>query len=608
MPVTQPEAPLTIRVGSVTQPEAPLTIRVTGITQPEAPLTIQVVDVDAYDDPGGWWVPRVTLGGVDVTARCTGRIHVEAEEGAARVAEFSLTPTGAPFSAVALLGQAVTIDFSKSDAAHAMLTPVRLFTGRVADPQWDATNGITSLRCADSLIESVDAASRASLDALIAGARWSPHVFDEALQGWDYAQALLSTVPTAVDCDAGGALRMTAWAAKTTPDWTITAPIYQSERLELGAWRDFTNVVTVDFGYRYPVLAKRQLLIDWKYHGYGTCPTALGIPVVTPTMPTVLSAIDATGWEHSIVSEHKTNIWDTLVDDAQWRMWRRYAQTLTERYQLRVSAPGSESLFGEQAATVSAHLEVDFDAAAWEQDPDALPAFTIQSHGEERLSMTSQAEDGRAVADQAIETLIVKARRQILAAHRAHRMRFAVPLNPLLDLPHTIRLQGARITAKGKVSHLVHTMDLYSGEATTEVTLLLSGSGYVGGQADTPVAAPAPPAIPVPVPTGLRVTWGSQIQLYDALGGNTIYPAGFPAIDWEMPGFAVILNEYGLVSPDLPEKPPISEFGGVTFAASENQFLVAAPEIPSADRDPAEAVQQSATFEVAIPEDELVTE
>lgn len=76
----------------------------------------------------------------------------------------------------------------------------------------------------------------------------------------------------------------------------------------------------------------------------------------------------------------------------------------------------------------------------------------------------------------ALEVAYSKARTTLLKAHRNTTVNFRRSLWPPIDLKHTVETTATQIACKGKVSNFVHTIDVQTGEAYTDVTLSLSNS------------------------------------------------------------------------------------------------------------------------------------
>ncbi len=141
----------------------------------------------------GIWDVVVSVDGADVSDRLTGRLRIEAEEGAARIAEFTLLPTGGQLALTDWVGAPAVIDVIQDGSAH------RLFTGLVDHPRYDPATRQVTLICTDARQEKLDALDAASIEALTPGALWSPDVFDGDADGLRRAEDRLSTLPAVLD-------------------------------------------------------------------------------------------------------------------------------------------------------------------------------------------------------------------------------------------------------------------------------------------------------------------------------------------------------------------------------------------------------------------------
>ena len=84
--------------------------------------------------------------------------------------------------------------------------PLRLFTGVIDTPRYDPGSNLLALTCTDDKQNRVAALPREVIDTLIGG-RYTEAVQGAILDGWDYAQARLSTVAASLDISASGGMR-----------------------------------------------------------------------------------------------------------------------------------------------------------------------------------------------------------------------------------------------------------------------------------------------------------------------------------------------------------------------------------------------------------------
>lgn len=588
------------------------------------------------------WRPVVRLGGADVSAGLTGTIEVEIEENAARVASFSLAPASGPVAVTDWVGKPVEIDFADQLADGSAANLVRLFGGVVDVPDYDLASGVTRFSCTDLLQESLDTLTREQIDSLIGG-RWSAAVSGEAATAWEYAQARLASVPAALDLDPWRAPRLTAWAAKTVADVTLGEGdvIDGSAAVRFANRSALRNTTKVRFQYRYPLLKKRVVARAYTY------PFSLGAVVSSgydiPTREMVRQALEGTGWEvvgdinyapvpgvpagvaagegavitgkvyvplfgiPVVTDDGKTAFWSVAQDVADQlcfgysaRIAKRWTQTIDEVYTLTVSAPASVAALGAIASDVAAALENSFDTAAWEAGPPAaargnamrwgsivdgpVPEVPAPHLGEAAMPYAGDPATDRAAANNAIETLVARARSEILGAHRLNAVEADLPIAPHLDVVHTLRIATAALTAQGKLRRVRHTMDMESGKAVSSIEIALSRTEATGAQTDTPVTVPVAPAPALPGPPGWA---GSVIETW--VGRSIDTPVNLPS---NATGF--FTNLANLNSPNYN-------------AAAETypvQLVVESPEIEPDSRDNRE-VPIAASYSVAIPDDTL---
>ena len=152
------------------------------------------IGTTGINDQAGIWSAIVTIGGADWSARVLGDIRIDAEEGAARVADLSVRPLiETEFTIADWVGTAVLIDIADmSTGSPASVS--RLFTGVIDTPDLDLKSGIVSLRCTDDLQNVVDGMTVEAIDAAIPGGYASPVVFDPAARGWAHSQDRKSVV------------------------------------------------------------------------------------------------------------------------------------------------------------------------------------------------------------------------------------------------------------------------------------------------------------------------------------------------------------------------------------------------------------------------------
>lgn len=485
------------------------------------------------------WVAVVSVDGIDRAGQVLGEIVIEAEEDAARIADFTLRPPpGTPLDLAGWTGLPVTIDVADwrtGSARYAM----RLFTGVVDLPQVDIASGTVSLRCTDDLQGQVAALSNAQILALIGG-RESAAVFDPAARGWAFAQDRLSTVAASLDLSPYGVPRLTDWAPKVTPDLSYdeTAILDGSLRVEIADRASLVNTVEVAFDYRFPRVKADAYAVAYEFvnmtnfaafvsaggfflqraaveAALSAAGASLVVPVAYEPLPTTSVPVGAGFWTPGPADgELCMGFTATVSFD--------FSQEITEQHRITVQAVKSVAAVGVRRKTIRGALQGEYPdltaaetaAILYKADITSIPPTDTATPA---AGMVTEADvtlapgTDRDAADAAMEALIDVAKVDIHRAHRGNSVGGAVPCNPAIDLDKTLAIAAGGVTARGKVRRLVHRLDPDAGTAVTEFALALcSIAGYGITHDEDATAAPAgtsPTSTPVP---------GSPLVVYNS--------------------------------------------------------------------------------------------
>lgn len=547
------------------------------------------------------WDVRLMLGGVDISASLTGQVNIEREEGAATLAGFLISLDPGPVNPADYIGKAVEIYYRHWDGGW---QETLRFVGQVIRPQYNMQERLISCDCSDRLQDAIEALTVAEVDALTGGT-WSADVFEtpEGRSRWDYAQERMSTRPASLQKSVAGALQVINWVA-TAPAHVFPAgsvidqsmdwiPVELSERV---------NVVELDLDYRFTRLRERHQEFTWRH------PMIIGdsiedsfciwkdLSTETPDIGMITEACNGAGYQAILAGANWVRIPPTgsycdpivgwvnpyvdLLLGGDWTAARRWAQSITEQYKLRVESPVSIAQAGEvirrdriAAETESdreqAFLDAEFTAHEPDATEDAIGDWVIDLREDVRLT------GGFAVG-------VGMARTQVLGAHRGNRLAFQLPTADTLgiQLEQTLRVEdeigGQSIRCAAKLYSLVDEWSFDDGSALTSLVLAVSqGGGDVG--VDDPVIPPTPPdSTPGGSPTTL-ITLGTQIGGY----------ISSPPFDEALDGFSGNLSGPGSGAELYPRR-----------------MQVTAPEIPADNQDEL-PVEQLATYRVAIPNDLL---
>lgn len=531
------------------------------------------------------WGILVEVGGVDVTASVIGEVTVEAEESAARVADFSLhQPPGTVFVPASWSGRPVRIylnDMSAGVPASQML----IFSGVVDLPQVEPRGGQIRLRCTDNRQGAISALEKAAVASLLAGSRYSPAVFAAGATALQHANDRLSTLASALDLAPDGALRVTPWAAKTPADLSFTDDqvLDESVSVDVAERGSLINSIKVDFGYRFPRIKAEGYLVSYNPLALNHTSFAYWVRAGNYLLQraAVEAAIGAAGG--SIIEITWINLPTKAVVipgaggvpagawlpnppvDAQYCLGFSavvsfdYAQKVEETHQITVYNPVSVATVGVVSSSMSGALEgVYEDTVAVEQNillyREGVTAIPPKNIAPVEIGLTNSvngtltADSDRAAANAAMETLIAIASTTIHASHRQHAVKAAVPANPALDIDKTVAIDAQGVTARGKVRRVVHRLDPSSGSAISEFDLAVCSIAGIGiSHADDAIAAPAGTsagttnALMPPV-----VTWNGLA------GQDQVITIEFPGVEEaeRARGAVTIVSEYRAAIPE----------------------------------------------------------
>lgn len=510
------------------------------------------------------WQAVVVIDSVDRSSSIIGQITVEAEESVSRIAKFTLRPPSGPVSAGDWLGVSVTIDYKTLNSAGAPLSQDRIFTGIVDQAIYDPQTQLTSFDCTDDMQGKFEAMTQATIDGVVTGARWAESVFGEYKDGWLYLENLLETIPAGIDYNADGTtLTQADFAAKVTPDFSFTESqiIDDSMSYSLAPRRELFNKTVIEYDYRFRRLKHREHGFSWSFKstvfGWSFC-NYLADSHEMPTREMVTSAAEGAGWgvQYPIaftkLLESGTycggTVWaitealrDSLVTAAGWTAAKRWSQEVTEKYTITVDAPQSVSWLGTVQFDEFASGQTETSEEGWQDDIATPTGARTDSLGD----MVFDKYD-RTASDNDIETLVARARTEILRAHRGNWVEGKVELQPTIERYHTVKLDGGNLVGQGKVFMITHEMDSNTGEATSIIRVAVSLNGGAASGGDSAIIAPtAPNTDPVTAPpatsTSLQThlggkagaavydeTWDGFTGNYTALtGGAEVYPRRF---------------------------------------------------------------------------------
>lgn len=565
------------------------------ITWPSLPDSITVEPVGEQPQPGvpysfplglAWrWRLRVRIDGVDFSHRLVGTVKVDREEGVAGLADFTLMLDGV-FRREDWYGRPVIIDYISESLGGRLIS--RRFTGRITLPKLNPRSRLLICECSDALQQRVGAMEVAQIDALVGGV-WSADIFDavEGRSRWDYALERLSSRPASMDCSALGDIRVTDWQRAETPYFRFgfDTTLDGSVKVELGDVSKMINVVEITFTVRFPRLHQLNRSYGWVHPGMSGFTGIQGFcayrhdTTELPDRDMIQGAVESSGQRmlggsYTLLPPTGVycnppmpwiNRFTDLVLAASFSAGRRWSQTVTETYTLRlVHTPGVDAS-GENVSRESVSLEVGRDRGSeWESG-----AFSGGSSGHE-----DAREDERRL--NAGACVMQQGRVKLWQAARTTTLMFETLTSMALglDLIHTVELDDQGAFGIGKCRRIYDTFDLDSGMAATAIGVAIMDGG--GGNSDDLVM----PAYSTSQPIS-----GGATALPTQLGGRSTSPP----FDDERDGFA---GNYSMIDNDVGQEP------------YPRRFAITAPEIPETLRDE-HKVSITAEYQVAIPADPL---
>jgi hypothetical protein len=522
------------------------------------------------------WTARCIIDGVDVSAQLVGQASVTADEGAARIAQLTLLPPSGTIAPLDYVGKTISLDYVL--IIGGVPVPRRLFTGRIDTPDYNPATTLLRLDCVDDLQNRVAALDRSVIDTLVGG-KFSTAVQGEILDGWDYAQARLSTVAASLDAGASGGMRVTPWqGVGAWATWGADDLLYQRPRVTYPQRSTLVNRVDIEFDYRYPRLRQRYTTLGWSGTNLDMAPNGWQYP----TQQDILGAAGGSGWQVTLGTfwpapasvPHSSGGFiipaEGSIDMAVLHMTQRHRQTVTESYALTVTAPESVAANGELARALRGALSSEFDGLAWESALDVPPL--IPGGGE----MDWAPDAPRADADYAIETLLDQANVRILGSHRSARVVNAVLCNPELDLDKRIAISTAEMNAAGKVASIIHMLDFDAGSAVSEFAIACFGAGGAG--IITPDTLAPPDA---PDEAAETQSWPGEVPpLWVNTYGVTPYSETLVGLLLNPPETISVENVPGVGNQSFPN--PFYVAGSYPVTG----FRVTMPGVDDADRNP----------------------
>lgn len=559
----------------------------------------------------GWDATLSVAGRIIPTNTITGQINIQRSENNASLMDVTLLSTAGVQTIEFLQGKPVFLDVHTSAGTH------RLYTGVVDIPEIDLIDRKITLKCTDKRTEQINSQLRNVIANI---GFFSPLVFPDIKDVADELEQRLTTTPVSVDFDSYGNYTLTSLFPKATADFVLddNEVYYRDPEVQLSSRGRIINKVNIKFEYRYQRLHHVVRSFEWRSPIADSISLLLRDAYSMTFRTAISSAIEAAGWPiqgtinftpiwqsgwysgigwstvrfsgtttpaldsdgvqlkdsagNFVFTTQKSSVTDfgpMYAMAASWQATTRFAQTITEKATLVVTAPQSIAQFGEIISDESFSSEDSFDVTVWED----YSVYNNTGNGSGSYNFDQDA--NRAGMNSAQVTVLNKARTTILRSHRDTKVSFSKFLWPQIDLRHTVELTTDVLQTKAKVYSISHMLDVLNGEAVTSVSLALFKSQ--GSASDTSFA---PSSKPVD-----SVTYSSQvITLGNRFGED---PNTIAAQEW---------NGY------IGNRIPNSSLFRTQFS---EQFIVDTPAIADSLRNE-RVLAANSSYTVSIPNDILI--
>lgn len=230
-------------------------------------------------------------------------------------------------------------------------------------------------------------------------------------------------------------------------------------------------------------------------------------------VPIYEPVLDANGKQiQDVIRRVITDTSSHLCIGASWTSARRFTQTVTEKYQVQITAPQLISKFGAIDSYDQVDITDEFDSSYWENSD-------VVSLTNENFFIDKDTQRYRYL--QAMQVMLNRARTNLLKVSRDVVVNFRTKfLKPQLDLYHTVEIDvddklpsdsgDPHFNAKGKIGSYQHVIDFDSTEAYTDVTLYLSKAD--GSTTDTTqFAILVPPQDPSYIGSKRTISLGTHL-------------------------------------------------------------------------------------------------
>ena len=523
------------------------------------------------------------IGGVQIPSnQIHGAISIIRNENSAALMDFTLINLTGAIDLNQWHGKRVTLDLERASGLN------RMYTGTVdlIDPQ--IVEKKINFSCTDRRNELINEQLASQLPFI---GNWSGDIFDTPEDTAEELEHRLQTTTQTVDFDAYGNYTIADFLPKTTADFVLSdADIYRRKpTVKLASRGRLVNRVNVEFEYRYSRLRHRERTfevvtptfceymtlrgLDWfstqdanstvDSFSWTVKPSSESYTFLPPPgwyncgegkfgwLPVIYQGkvialrdeegnivYDSSGYPvTTTINSSTTDLTEGHVLGITWTGSKRFVQDVAEKVNIQVSAPQSISQYGVIEKSQRNGMSIDYDAADFEANEIyESPTGFISTSGDWYLDKNGSPAEYKA----ALTAVVAIAETKIIKSHRDNHVTIETPIWPEVDLKHTVQTTAGAIQCKGKVSQILHQIDI--GNRIASTTTRLSLSRAQGSQAAGSLSFPIlnAPLIGESNPGTLTT------NLYASTSGTPVKNEGItsPAIDDESRNRQEVENDY----------------------------------------------------------------
>lgn len=389
------QAPITVSVASVgKQIKHPVTVAThkQGQLQNPIKLVTSVLPLGVVTEQGlghkitpntnqtRKWSASVVVGGVDITQHVIEDINIGIEINAARVATFSFLLDIAVIDINAYAAKPVTITYREYDPITGLQTTESvIFSGIVDTPSFDLSTGVLSLTCTDAIQKQVMSLPVEKITELTPKAYWSPYVYQEYNNRWEYLLQTIETYPYMFYMDSNKTL--------TVVEEQVTAIKYQFERnsiidgslkVDLASSRNIVNYIDVSFTYSKDEYREQIINLNWEGNPFIPTASACGAGMIVDAISEAGGSIvgnpvfsiqpktrmvEQGGYTSVVVNQGD----ELIAVGCSIKVAKRYTQNVSNTFKTVVKSDTSIADVGILSATEEVTLSAEYlpDATKW---------------------------------------------------------------------------------------------------------------------------------------------------------------------------------------------------------------------------------------------------